>query len=270
MLLLIDAGNTRIKWALADDMTRRARASGAGMPSPRALPQSAGFASNVSDADGVEWLGNGVLPVERAGELPLQFSGVQNIQQIWASNVAGEEVARHIRNIKTGRVNFIVAKEMQCGVRNGYSNAGQLGSDRWAALIAAWHLVHGKCMVVDCGTAITIDALSEHGEFLGGLILPGMELMQRSLAVATDQLRLEPGNYATFPLNTADALFSGAIQACCGAIERQYALLDDVGTPVVLSGGAAGILEGRLNVPLRVVDNLVLQGLSLIARESVA
>lgn len=237
MQLLIDAGNTRIKWALAE-------------------------------ADGDIWLLRGVLPVGQAGELSQQLSGVQDIRQIWASNVAGEEVAQHIRNIKAGQVTFIVAKEMQCGVRNGYSNAGQLGSDRWAALIAAWHLVRGKCMVVNCGTAITIDTLSEHGEFLGGLILPGVELMLRSLAAATDQLRLEQGNYARFPLNTADALFSGAIQACCGAIERQYALFDDGSAPVVFSGGAAGILEKSLNVPLRAMDNLVLQGLLLISRET--
>src|SRR5665811_873452 len=119
-----------------------------------------------------------------------------DIQQVWVSNVAGEEVARHIRNIKVGQsasFNFIVAREMQCGVRNGYSNAGQLGSDRWAALIAAWHLVRGKCLVVNCGTAITIDTLSEEGKFLGGLILPGVDLMRRSLVAATSQLRLEQG-----------------------------------------------------------------------------
>lgn len=240
MKLLIDAGNTRIKWACVN---------------------------------GDEWLRSGVLPVEQAGELPQQFAGMHDIQQIWVSNVAGEAVAQHIRNIKVDQsasFNFIVASEMQCGVRNGYSNAGQLGSDRWAALIATWHLVHGKCMVVNCGTAITIDTLSEQGMFLGGLILPGVELMQSSLVAATSQLKPGQGEYATFPLNTADALFSGAIQACCGAIERQYALLDGENTTVVLSGGAAGVLEKSLNVPLRVVDNLVLQGLLLISQESVA
>ncbi|MGA7750044.1 MAG: type III pantothenate kinase [Gallionella sp.] len=242
MKLLIDAGNTRIKWALLNRD---------------------------------EWLRNGILPVEQAGELPQQFAGMHDIQQVWVSNVAGEEVAQHIRNIKVGQkvsqssqLHFIVARETQCGVYNGYSNAGQLGSDRWAALIAAWHLVRGKCMVVNCGTAITIDTLSEQGKFLGGLILPGVELMQRSLVAATSQLRLEQGNYAMFPLNTADALFSGAIQACCGAIERQYVLLEDASAPVVLSGGAAGLLEKSINLPLNAVDNLVLQGLLLISQEA--
>ena len=242
MKLLIDAGNTRIKWSVVD---------GSG-----------------------GWLRSGNLPVGQASELPKLFADLQGVQQIWVSNVAGEEIALHIRDIFAGRLiqpRFIVAQEAQYGVRNGYSSAAQLGSDRWAALIAAWHLVQGKCLVVNCGTAITVDALSAQGEFLGGLILPGIELMQHSLAVATNQLKtgqVGQGKYIQFPQNTADALFSGAIQAGCGAIQRQHALLGDAGAPVVLSGGSAGVLQENLNLPLRVVDNLVLQGLLLISQES--
>lgn len=248
MKLLIDAGNTRIKWALADG----------------------------SEADGQTWLRSGTLPVERASELSHQFAGLQGIRQVWASNVAGEEIAQHIRNASAGQpaqTRFIVAQEAQCGIRNSYSSPSQLGSDRWAALIAAWHLVRGACLVVNSGTATTVDALSAKGEFIGGLILPGVELMQLSLCDAAAQLQAaqvkpEQGKYAPFPLNTADALYSGALQASCGAIERQYALLGDGGVPVVLSGGAAAVLQNRLNVPLRIVDNLVLQGLLLIAQET--
>ncbi len=239
MRLLIDAGNTRIKWGLAD---------------------------------GNGWLRSGTLPVDQAGELSHQFAGVEGIQQVWASNVAGAEVARHIRDIGSGQqsdqCHFIVAQKAQCGVRNGYEHPAQLGSDRWAALIAAWHRVSGACLVVSSGTATTVDALSATGEFKGGLILPGVQLMQRSLNDATAQLGLAQGAYAAFPQNTADALYSGAIQACCGAIERQYALLGGSGIPVVLSGGASEILQNRLNLPVHVVDNLVLQGLLLIAQET--
>ncbi|MDD5383946.1 MAG: type III pantothenate kinase [Gallionella sp.] len=243
MKLLIDAGNTRIKWALVDEGT---------------------------------WLRSGVLPVEQAGELSHQFAGLQGIRQIWVSNVAGEEIAQHIRNAGAGlsvQPRFIVAQEAQCGVRNGYSSPSRLGSDRWAALIAAWHLVRGTCLVVNSGTATTVDALSATGEFIGGLILPGVELMQRSLRDAAVQLQAaqrQPGQgeYVPFPMSTADALYGGALQASCGAIERQYALLGDGSAPVVLSGGAEAVLRNRLNVPLRIVDNLVLQGLWLIAQET--
>lgn len=242
MRLLIDAGNTLIKWAL------------------------------VSEAD--EWLRRGVVPVAQASELPGVLGDVRDVRQMWVSNVAGEEVAHQVRKIvgQPVELRFVLAQQSQCGVRNGYSIAGQLGSDRWAALIAAWHLVKGKCLVVNCGTAMTIDALTGQGEFTGGLILPGVELMQRSLRNEADQLKpghAEPaqGKYAQFPQNTADALFSGAIQAGCGAIQRQHLLLGE-NTPVVLSGGAAGLLIEHLSLPLRLVDNLVLQGLLLISQES--
>ena len=303
MKLLIDAGNTRIKWAVVNAMIRCAQASGettshstrpsqdagqvtgygGGMPFPHLLPQSAGFARNVSEVGEADWVCSGVLPTGQAGKLSQYIAahlnqrgaGLHDIEQIWVSNVAGEGIAQHICNIGVGRsmqLHFIVTRETQCGVRNGYFKASQLGSDRWAALIAAWHLIRGKCLVVNGGTATTIDTLSEQGEFLGGLILPGVELMQRNLGAAT-QLQLTEGKYAPFPLTSADALYSGAIQASCGAIERQYTLLNDNNVPLLLSGGAAGLLHPYLNqklfnVPPRVVDNLVLEGLLLIAQEA--
>lgn len=252
MKLLIDAGNSRIKWALVG---------------------------------GGDWLCQGDLPTLQveglaqsiAGQLARlkPGTGLHDIQQVWASNVAGEDCARHIRNIVTGssvQTHFVVAQKSQCGVHNGYSNPAQLGSDRWAALIAAWHLVQGACLVVNCGTATTIDALSGKGEFVGGLILPGVELMQHSLVAATDQLQAAPGEYARFPRNSADALYSGAIQASCGAIERQFDLLDDDSATLVLSGGAARELQPcldqiRFGVPPRIVDSLVLQGVLLMVEE---
>jgi type III pantothenate kinase len=235
MRLLVDAGNTRIKWAL----TR-----------------------------GDEWLSSGALPTGRAAELSAQFAG-SAISEAWASNVAGEAIETSLREaVAADAWHFVAARERQCGVRNGYEQPTQLGSDRWAALISAWDMVGGRCLVVNCGTATTVDALSDTGEFVGGLILPGIELMQRSLCGATAQLAPGQGKYAALPRNTADAMYSGAVQAVCGAIERQHALLDDADAPVVLGGGAAGILRGRLKLPLRLEDNLVLQGLWLIARET--
>lgn len=252
--LLIDCGNTRIKWALVQ---------------------------------GVDWLRSGVLPVAQVGELPQHLAGhcdpssgsgqalpsadLRDIEQVWVSNVAGEEVARHIREIGVDRnvkPHFVVAQQEQCGVRNGYAQAGQLGSDRWAALLGAWQRVRGECLVVSCGTATTIDALSAQGEFTGGLILPGVELMQSSLGAATDRLKTGPGVYMPFPDNTAAAVFSGAIQASCGAIQRQHALLGHPSAPVVLSGGAGRVLQEHLGMPLRIVDDLVLQGLLVIAQEA--
>ncbi|MGC2048985.1 MAG: type III pantothenate kinase [Gallionella sp.] len=233
MMLLIDSGNTRIKWALVQ---------------------------------GMEWLRSGVLPVEQVGKLTQHLAvhcdqiskGLHHIEQVWVSNVAGEEVALQISNFfadQKVKPHFVSPRAEQCGVHNGYSQPGELGSDRWAALLGAWHLIGGECLVVNCGTATTIDALSEHGEFMGGLILPGVDLMLNSLCDTTAQLKTSrhenllsgnPGEYVPFPKNTADAIFSGVIQASCGAIQRQLALLDHDNSPVVLSGGAAEVLQEHL------------------------
>lgn len=246
MMLLIDSGNTRIKWALVQ---------------------------------GTDWLRSGILPVEQAGALSQHLvvqcnefgKGLRDIGQVWVSNVAGREIDLQISKLIADRnisLHFIVPGEEQCGVRNGYFRPGQLGSDRWAAMIGAWHLINGECLVVNCGTATTIDALSGQGEFMGGLILPGVDLMLSSLFDTTARLMTSPGEYVAFPKNTADAMFSGAIHASCGAIQRQHALLDHDSAPVVLSGGAAKVLQEHLNLPLRTVDNLVLHGLLIIAREA--
>jgi type III pantothenate kinase len=195
---------------------------------------------------------------------------LRDTEQIWVSNVAGERVARYLCNIGTSRTvkpRFVVSQQQQCGVRNSYFQVAQLGSDRWAALIGAWYLMRNECLVVNSGTATTVDALSAQGEFTGGVILPGVELMQSSLNASTAQLKSDQGKYVPFPKNTADAMLSGAIQASCGAIQRQHALLTHDKASVVLSGGVARVLQDHLTMPLRVVDNLVLQGLLIIAQE---
>ncbi len=237
MKLLIDAGNSRIKWALVAE---------------------------------TEWLHRGNLPSNQAGALSGDFAQLADVQQVWVSNVAGEVVAQQIRAVCKQRgwpAHFITAQAAQCGIRNGYDHPQQLGSDRWAALIAAWQQVGGACLVVNCGTATTIDTLSVQGEFSGGIILPGMDLMQRSLTAATAQLQATDGAYAAHPRNTADAIYSGALQASCGAIQRQFGLLADVNAKILLSGGAAAQLSGYIEQAVR-VDDLVLRGLWLIAKDA--
>jgi type III pantothenate kinase len=247
MKLLIDAGNSRIKWMLTD---------------------------------GAYYLHGSTLLISEAYNLKEQFAGLAGVNQVWVCNVAGESIAQSIREacISFASPRFIISQESQCGVHNHYSNPEQLGCDRWAALIAAWHLVQGACLVVNCGTATTIDALSSSGNFIGGLILPGVDLMQQSLRNRAVQLttRNTEGMYMPFSLNTDDAIFSGAVQASCGAIERQYALLKltcEKLTPgstvsVVLSGGAATLLQNHLTIPLHIVDNIVLEGILKISQQT--
>lgn len=235
MNLLIDAGNTRIKWAVE---TKN------------------------------EWVSSGALPVEQVSMLSKNIGDLENIEKVWVSNVAGKEVAENIKKLKNKGLHFITAQQTQCGLSNGYKNVDELGSDRWAAMIAAWEIVCGKCLVVNCGTATTVDAISGKGEFLGGLIIPGFDLMKNSLAGAAKQLQASSGIYAQFPANTADAIYSGAIQASCGAVDRQKALFGDEDVTVILSGGSAEQLQPYLGRSTRVVDNLVLRGLQRIALEN--
>ena len=242
MILAIDAGNTRIKWGVHD---------GSGWKSLGAV--------RTSDSAVLNEDVRSTFPVERA----------------IASNVAGESVAANIAAAcRQGgaRVAFIESQREQLGVENGYRDPGQLGADRWAALIAAHHAAPpGHKLVVNAGTALTIDALTAEGRFLGGLIVPGPALMRRSLDHGTARLRFTEGTLQDFPVSTPDAITSGAIQAAAGAIERLAKLMTARGCPpgrIILSGGAAGEIVGSLPLTTALHENLVLDGLLLIARNS--
>ena len=235
-MLLLDVGNSRCKWALVQN----------------------GRWEHQGVVGNTEW-----IALEHA------LSALPAPTRILVSNVAGEAMAQRLRAVcaKWQRPpEFVTASSEQCGVRNGYEQPERLGSDRWAALIAAWSQRHGACLVVNCGTATTVDALSAQGEFLGGLILPGTGLMQHSLATNTAQLFAEQGTLQDFPRKTADAIHSGMLRATLGAIGHQFNLLQArYGTVrCLLGGGAAGVVQPHLDLPLERMDNLVLKGLQII------
>lgn len=235
-MLLLDVGNSRCKWALVKD--------------------------------GV-WVRQGVVGNTEWLALQHAFVELPAPSRILASNVAGDAMAERIRAVCalwTCSPEFIKAGKVQCGVSNGYELPERLGSDRWAALIAAWHRVQAACLVVNCGTATTVDALSDKGEFLGGLIVPGVSLMPHSLATNAAQLMAEQGSLQDFPRNTADAIHSGMMRATLGAIQHQFGLLKarSENARCLLGGGAAGIVQPHLDIPLNRVDNMVLKGLKII------
>jgi type III pantothenate kinase len=240
VILAVDAGNSRIKWALHD---RNA------------------FVHEGS----VARIDLGLL--ERAWEsLPV-------VDVIVVANVAGEAVRSGLQKLFArwrSEPRWIAATAAQCGVVSRYDDPSQLGADRWAALIGARQLVTGSCLVVNAGTAMTVDGLSAQGEFLGGIIVPGFDLMHQALASNTAELSSERGSFASFPRSTRDAVTSGAVQALCGAVERMRVAMvaDGHGEPTLLvGGGAAEIVVQRLGRPVRSADKLVLEGLVRIARE---
>ena len=237
-MLLLDAGNSRLKWAWSEDAA---------------------------------WRDRGILDIAQIDALGQAFARLPAPQRILVSNVAGPAVAQQIQAACARwetKVEFVRATRAQCGVRNAYRRFEQLGSDRWAALIAAWHRQHAACLVVNCGTATTVDALSADGEFRGGLILPGLAMMRHSLAAGTAQLDAAPGGWEAFPRSTENAIYSGAIQATVGAIFQQHARLRDPGAVCVLDGGGADEVAPHLGVPVVQVEDLVLRGLQLISRET--
>ena len=241
LLLAVDSGNTRIKWGLHDGHT---------------------------------WLKQGAVAQGKKGLLEQEWKSLREPSRIVISNVGGVEAKAALSEVISrweAEPQWITAVDYQRGVRNYYTYPAQLGSDRWAALVAAWELEGQGCLVVDAGTAMTVDALSDTGEFLGGIITPGIDLMQKMSLGGITSLKPEDGKYCDYPDNTADALYSGAIHAMAGAVERMAVLL--AGTlghvpECILSGGVAQQLQPRLTVNTKVVDNLVLQGLIVIARES--
>jgi type III pantothenate kinase len=242
-VLAIDAGNSRIKWGWFD---------------------------------GARWAAQGWVATAEAGKLAAALAGVQEADAVVVANVAGEAARSAIEAAARplgGPLRWVRGRARQCGIVSSYADPAQLGADRWAALIGAWHLVQGPCAVVNAGTTLTVDALSGEGVFLGGCIVPGAELMRTALAGATAQLPLQDGKFAYFPDCTADAIMSGAINALAGAVERMLQYMERTcGAPpaVVLSGGAAPLIAPQLNAPVQLVDNLVLEGLLCIARESSA
>lgn len=263
MLLVIDIGNTRTKWALVDDE---------GHVSPMEICLN----TNICNAN---------LSISQA-------------TKAFVSNVAGEQLANTIiQKLRPLVVYFVQANAQACGVKNRYSAA--LGADRWAALIAAWHITKHATVVVNAGTAITIDALAQHkkiayspdkkvvlennmdkaeGIFLGGSIMPGMYLLQQSLSGNTAQLKSNQGVFADFPVNTADAIESGCLNAVAGAIYLMFKRLEKHSgwlPKLVISGGDAHLVAQALNhLDLKlgvkqviIVEDLVLQGLALFAKE---
>lgn len=235
MILCIDSGNTRIKWGLCA---------------------------------GSQWLAQGALAQDEAAKLAALREAWPAPAQVMLANVAGEQVSRCLRESLgpwSACIREVHPVAEGGGVVNLYDDPRSLGVDRWCALVGARALKARACLVVMAGTATTIDSLDGAGRFLGGMILPGSELMRRALASGTAGLPLASGRHRPFPRRTADAIASGAIEAQAGAVERAFARLDGNDKCCLLSGGNAAALASALVIPWTLADNLPLEGLRVLA-----
>jgi type III pantothenate kinase len=247
-ILALDIGNTRLKWASIE---------GEGTPLIRA--RGAMFLAEVDHF------------VEREGfdrNPPKSVIGSHV-----ASLAYRERVERQFAALGVP-INWIRSSAKVGGVTNGYDEPARLGTDRWAALIAAHARQLAPCVVVSAGTALTVDQMDETGHFMGGAIVAGYHAMLGGLAGNTAALSVDAGEWTAQPKSTRDALATGAIDAMVGAIEAgrdrlQTALRArglDVAPKVVLTGGSAYRLLDHLHCEAVVIDTLALEGVYLIGR----
>jgi type III pantothenate kinase len=242
MILLVDAGNSGVKWGLL-------RQSGITPGTP--VRHGARFAEGA----GAVW------------------SLLEPPERVVVSNVAGltfaVDLATWVRSLWGIDVEFVVPLESGFGIHNAYTEPGRLGSDRWCALVAAAALDLAPCLVVDSGTALTIDALAGDGRHEGGVIVPGIELMRRSLTSGTRGISdLEGGAVSLLAADTAGAVHGGTLYTAVAAIDRITAdVVSEWGGEGqrVITGGDAGELLPLLNATYHYEPDLVLKGLAVIA-----
>ncbi len=239
MNLLIDIGNTNLRWALHE--ARRLEAV-------QVLVHSGGVPLDLLAA----W--ERLAPPSR----------------VLVSNVGGESVARAVRQVTRAYwgldPEFVTPRVELAGVRIAYAEPSRLGVDRWLSLIAARAATSRATLILDAGTAATFDLLLADGRHLGGLILPGIEMMRSSLLAGTHIPRIEREPVGDpWACDTGAAVAAGSVQAIAAVAARLYDRLGDEAdeTPqLVLTGGDAERLRAALERPFEESPHLVLLGLA--------
>ena len=249
MRLLLDMGNTRLKWAL--------------------------------QVQPLGWLARGAVDWQEADVpalLESAWAGLPRPDRVIAASVVDPareaQVASVIERVFACAPDWLRTPAIACGVRNAYAEPQRLGVDRFLAMVAAFADGHAPCVLAGAGTALTLDALAADGQHLGGLIAPGPPLMQQSLLTATARVRPErPGAILELADNTADAVTSGCWLAAAALIDRfvaQMALRFGTSPTLILGGGDAEQLAPLLSLPSRLSHDGVLRGLAVWANTHMA
>ena len=252
-VLLLDAGNTRLKWALCENG---------------------------------QFLQQGVFAYEWSA-LPAQFQShwealrnTRTVNKLVLSNVAGDRLESSLRQWWGGNcvqeslsltIDTVQAQAQAFGVQCAYRQPAQLGADRWAALVATRHHIAGACCVIACGTALTIDVLTSEGVHAGGLIAPGMATMRQSLLASAAQIEVgdEAMNASIFcAQDTTSAVQAGIMATTAGAVQQVLQQCREHGQPTpvcVVTGGDAQWLLPTLPEGSLHKTEWVLKGLAIIA-----
>ncbi|WP_035055895.1 type III pantothenate kinase [Andreprevotia chitinilytica] len=238
--LLLDLGNTRLKWALVTPDGHWAVRGDAPHPDFHLLTER--FATLPAPTI---IRGCSVATLDATTQLEVACT------QLWQQPIQWLKVSR-----------------AALGVTNRYRRLEQQGPDRWAAVLGARSLNPGEALVVaNAGTALTIDAVTADGTFLGGMILPGYRLMKSSLAAGTARLPDAVGSVHDFPTSTEDAIETGVLTALAASIETMLQRVELRGEEprLLLSGGDAERIAPLLSVPVQFETDLVLRGLAALA-----
>ncbi|MBZ4193302.1 MAG: type III pantothenate kinase [Candidatus Contendobacter sp.] len=244
MILLADVGNSRIKWICCEQ--------GAFQQRGQARHGKEGWAELATRLWQALPRPQRVLIVSVAGPA-VQAALTQWIQQTWAINAE-----------------FAVSTATAFGIRNAYAEPERMGADRWVAMIAARTLTGQLCYVVDCGTAVTIDALAADGRHLGGVILPGTRLMREALYRETRQIPPETGVARLFGQSTRDGVWGGteyAVAAAIDGITERMITSQGPGLRLLTGGGGSAVLP-HLKKGYRLEPDLLFIGLRVIAGSS--
>tara|TARA_R110000822_G_scaffold122481_1_gene256619 strand:+ start:4844 stop:5566 length:723 start_codon:yes stop_codon:yes gene_type:complete len=238
MIIEIDIGNTRIKWRCLQH----------GVVQARGVVESGerdGWASTIRDNYLPE-----MIRLACVGDRAL-VDWVDNLAQKWGCVVQEALTTREV-----------------AGIRCGYDEPEVMGVDRWLAVVAAYHQFHQPCVVVDVGSAITVDIVDSSGQHLGGYIVPGFRMMRQSLYMGTNKVKVKlDGHDGVGPGKaTAQAVSRGGLLMVKAMIEHAAKDLSVAGfsVPVVITGGDATHLVDVLAGEVHHVPELVLDGLAIV------
>jgi len=248
--LLVDIGNSRVKWARVDGLRLLDPGEALHIESPAAALRA-------------------MVEAQPKG-----------ITRLLTANVGGDALGSALTEV--ARDNWGIAPEFvtpareRHGVRCGYSDPSRLGSDRWVALVAVRQSTRGAACVIDAGTTVTLDALDGEGQHLGGLIMAGPRIICAALHRETSGIGetsgtpRAPTGVGVLGTNTEDAVANGAMLSVAGALDRALAAVSaGIGEQptVYITGGDARVLSPWLETRTRNRANLVLEGLAFIAAE---
>ncbi|MFV8572645.1 type III pantothenate kinase [Marinobacter sp. SBS5] len=238
MILLVDSGNTRIKWRLVR---------------------------------GLESLVTGAAELSA----PEPFSGLETysaeIRRVCVSTV-GSESSREaleaaVAKITTAPVTFYWSESQREGLQNSYQDVSRMGADRWHAMVAAWKRLRAGCAIIDAGSAVTVDYIDGDGQHTGGFILPGLRMMRRSLKLEAarigfdfdEQLNTRPGK------TTGECANHGLAWLTEGVVRQVHRDVAAYGIRhVLVTGGDAERFLG-LGLQAEHCPELVLDGLHEVA-----